>query len=715
MRSHCILDNVQIPTFLCDYAMFDKRSGRVDDTAIHWRGAVVSINNYKSFMYDLLASASVTKTARFVSSILFMSAAIFGGFFIPVANATISDIDIVEPGSVSGQEHKFPLLIEWNATADPLDTVDIYYSTSDFITSTKLTASALAYNAGSYLWDPVVKPADGTTYKIRVQSTTNAIQGTSVNSFTLDNTDPSTAISIVRDGADVGSGTWYTKHPTITLTCTDATSGCRKIWYAWDSGLPVEFTPNGSGEVVVAFPSAAPGFDGMHTLRYYSDDQAIDESGDHNVEGENTVAINIDTITPTVAVTSTTGNGFYNEPDAINITLTFSEAVSSSNTLMVNLDSGGSCSVPILTNTTTGTCTYTVCAGQNSPDLTVTSIVPASGVVEDIAGNDSTLVPTSNLAATSAIVIDTTAPFPFAVGAVVTVGAPVVVGWWNSTNTGVNVVVPVDNTDLSLFGGTIQLTENNGGDPLNVGSAYTITAPDVVAGTKTLSLTAVEVEGVAGFVEGDTLTFSAIITDVASNGATGTASLNTFTVDQTAPVVNAGVDKEVKILTAQLATVTDTGGSGVAAYAWTKQAGSGIITFGTPAAEDTDVSASTDDTYTIRLTSTDVAGNSALDEATFVWDTTAPTLAEVTAIPTPANDATPSYTFSASHVGWLTGHTGGTVTYAGACGAGSVATAAAGNNTTTYTVAPNVTYTDCDIQVTDAAGNISSVLQVNDF
>ncbi|KKW43877.1 MAG: Fibronectin type III domain protein, partial [Parcubacteria group bacterium GW2011_GWA2_56_21] len=298
---------------------------------------------------------------------------------------------------------------------------------------------------------------------------------------------------------------------------------------------------------------------------------------------------------------------------------------------------------------------------------------------------------------------------------VVTVGAPVVVGWWNSTNTGVNVVVPVDNTDLSLVGGTIQLTENNGGGPLNVGSAYTITAPDVVAGTKTLSLTAVEVEGVAGFVEGDTLTFSAIITDVASNGATGTASLNTFTVDQTAPVVNAGVDKEVKILTAQLATVTDTGGSGVAAYAWTKQAGSGIITFGTPAAEDTDVSASTDDTYTIRLTSTDVAGNSALDEATFVWDTTAPTLAEVTAIPTPSNDATPSYTFSASHVGWLTGHTGGTVTYTGACGLGSVATTAAGNNTTTYTVAPNATYTDCDIQVTDAAGNTSSVLQVNDF
>src|SRR3989338_3146261 len=575
------------------------------------------IKLYMNHQNNLMSKISSLSLLKKVRTTLFRSVAatlIVGGFFIPVANATISDIDVVEPGSVSGQEHKFPLLIEWNATADPLDTVDIYYSTNDFGISTKLTASALAYNAGSYLWDPVVKPADGTTYKIRVQSTTNAIQGTSVNSFTLDNTDPSTAISIVRDGADVGSGTWYTKHPTITLTCTDATSGCRKIWYAWDSGLPVEFTPNGSGEVVVAFPSAAPGFDGMHTLRYYSDDQAIDESGDHNVEGENTVAINIDTITPTVAVTSTTGNGFYNEPDAINISLTFSEAVSSTNTLMVNLDSGGSCSVPILTNTTTGTCTYTVGAGQNSPDLTVTSIVPASGVVEDIAGNDSTLVPTSNLAATSAIVIDTTAPFPFAVGAVVTVGAPVVVGWWNSTNTGVNVVVPVDNTDLSLVGGTIQLTENNGGGPLNVGSAYTITAPDVVAGTKTLSLTAVEVEGVAGVVEGDTLTFSAIITDVASNGATGTASLNTFVVDQTAPTVGAGSDKEVNLIVAQNAAISDSG-SGLNTYIWSQTVGGGIITFSNPTGTtptvdpDTNITATTNEVHTLRLTATDIAGD----------------------------------------------------------------------------------------------------------
>jgi len=96
--------------------------------------------------------------------------------------------------------------------------------------------------------------------------------------------------------------------------------------------------------------------------------------------------------------------------------------------------------------------------------------------------------------------------------------------------------------------------------------------------------------------------------------------------DSVNPSVDAGADKEVNAVANQNATVSD-GGSGILSYLWTNETPTvGIITFGTPGAEDTTISADTDGTYTIRLTVTDNAGNVAFDEITFIWDTTEPTI-----------------------------------------------------------------------------------------
>jgi hypothetical protein len=59
-------------------------------------------------------------------------------------------------------------------------------------------------------------------------------------------------------------------------------------------------------------------------------------------------------------------------------------------------------------------------------------------------------------------------------------------------------------------------------------------------------------------------------------------------------------------------------------YAWSKQTGTGTITFGTATALSTSISADTNGTYTIRLTATDSAGNSAFSDMTLIWDTTLP-------------------------------------------------------------------------------------------
>jgi hypothetical protein len=119
----------------------------------------------------------------------------------------------------------------------------------------------------------------------------------------------------------------------------------------------------------------------------------------------------VDTTGPTVSsFTSTTADGNYKSADTVNITATSSEAVVSGNTITVILDTGDSILLTAAANGTTLVGTYTVGAGDNSIDLTVSSF--SIGTVTDSAGNamTSNTLPATNIATGSAIVIDTTAP-----------------------------------------------------------------------------------------------------------------------------------------------------------------------------------------------------------------------------------------------------------------------------------------------------------------
>lgn len=118
------------------------------------------------------------------------------------------------------------------------------------------------------------------------------------------------------------------------------------------------------------------------------------------------------------------------------------------------------------------------------------------------------------------------------------------------------------------------------------------------------------------------------LTDAAGNISYGKSQV--ITRDATPPTVNVGADRSVNAVTTITTTV-----SGATAYAWTKQSGTGTVTFGTPAAKDTTASANVDDTYVLRLTATDAAGNSAYDELTLIRDTVAPA-ASFTGTPTPS-------------------------------------------------------------------------------
>jgi hypothetical protein len=87
-------------------------------------------------------------------------------------------------------------------------------------------------------------------------------------------------------------------------------------------------------------------------------------------------------------------------------------------------------------------------------------------------------------------------------------------------------------------------------------------------------------------------------------------------------------------------------------------------------------------------------------------DTTAPTLAEVTAVTALTNDTTPDYTFSSTEAG--------TITYGGSC-TSSATSASSGNNAITFSTLSNGTYDNCTVMVTDNASNSSSNLPVSTF
>ena len=115
-------------------------------------------------------------------------------------------------------------------------------------------------------------------------------------------------------------------------------------------------------------------------------------------------------------------------------------------------------------------------------------------------------------------------------------------------------------------------------------------------------------------------------------------------------------------------------------------------------------------TYYYKVAAINSAGTSSLSSEVYAAptssDTTAPIIAEVTAISSSTSDTTPNYTFSTDEAG--------DITYEGSCSS-STTSATSGNNTITFTTLSLGTYSDCTIKVTDSIGNVSSTLTVSTF
>ena len=244
--------------------------------------------------------------------------------------------------------------------------------------------------------------------------------------------------------------------------------------------------------------------------------------------------LQIDTIAPTVSslaasgIGITNGSGDLNAGHIVTLTVNLSEAVTVANgTPTLTLNDGGTATYSGGSGTNALTFSYTVAAGQNTPDLTVTAVNLGTATVKDVAGN------AANLAAavtnpTGTLQIDTIAP---TVSSLAASGIGITNGS-GDLNAGHIVTLTVNLSEaVTVANGTPTLTLNDGGTATYSGGSGTNALTfnyTVAAGQNTPALTVTAVN-----------LGSASVMDAAGNAANLAAALTsptgTLQIDTTAP------------------------------------------------------------------------------------------------------------------------------------------------------------------------------------
>ena len=251
-----------------------------------------------------------------------------------------------------------------------------------------------------------------------------------------------------------------------------------------------------------------------------------------------TGTLQIDTTTPTVSTVATSGTGITNGSGDLNaghvvtLTVNLSEPVTVANgTPTLTLNDGGTATYSGGSGTNALTFSYTVAAGQNTSDLTVTAVNLGTSTVTDAAGN------VANLAAavtnpTGTLQIDTIAP---TVSTVAASGTGITNGN-GDLDAGHVVTLTVNLSEaVTVANGTPTLTLNDGGTATYSGGSGTKALTfsyTVAAGQNTSDLTVTAVN-----------LGTAAVTDAAGNAANLAAAVTnptgTLQIDTIVPTVSS--------------------------------------------------------------------------------------------------------------------------------------------------------------------------------
>ncbi|MDR3578684.1 MAG: Ig-like domain-containing protein [Oryzomonas sp.] len=391
--------------------------------------------------------------------------------------------------------------------------------------------------------------------------------------------------------------------------------------------------------------------DGSHTFSV----RGVDQAG--NIGTPNSYSWAIDTTPPTITqAASTTAAGYYGPQKSIDVSLAFSEPVNSSG-LTITLSSGATLTTGALSAATSIDTTYVVAAGQNTAQLNVTSV---TGTISDLAGNQNQapLVPAgSNIGNKVQIVIETTPP---------------TVTFTSKPANPTNIKSGSFTFTLSVAGATAQCAIDSVSAFNTCSSPFAFDFSNQPDGNHTFSVRGID--------------------QVGNVGAVNTYS---WTINTTSPTVSAGPDKTSSSQFTQTGTVSD-----ASAYTvqWSQQSGPGTITFGTPTALSTTVSASQDGQYVLLLTATDAAGNTATNTMTLIWDTVKPLVNA---------GANKTSGISFSQTGTVSDSLPVTVQWSRVSGPGTVTFGSPTALTTTVSASQDGQYV-LQLTATDSAGNVAA-------
>ncbi|MSZ36491.1 MAG: hypothetical protein F2604_00860, partial [Actinobacteria bacterium] len=387
-----------------------------------------------------------------------------------------------------------------------------------------------------------------------------------------------------------------------------------------------------------------------------------DAAGNLN-NASSVITATVDTLIPVVSsLTSPTVNGAYRSGTAIDIAVTMSENVVVSTaggvpTLLLETGAvGRAASYVSGSGTSILTFRYVVQAGDTSSDLdaqSASALVLNGGTIKDVAGNDAALTvlvasATGSLAASKAIVIDTTAPSsPTALSATL-VGGTVVANTLlaDSTNMTATATIVAD----QATGGSAELLLGL----ITIATDTTVSASDTSLNFNLNFSTSAELQ--AAIATGGQLTVRLI--DAAGNISTSSQAV-TLTVDYVKPSVSMTASSStLKIGQTSTLTITLSEASSTFVLSDVTATGGSVGTFVAVSPTQytfvfTPTSAVNGGTATLSIGGgafTDTAGNPSIGSSTVSinYDTLAPSVPVVDGTsPILTNDATPTLSGSA--------------------------------------------------------------------
>ena len=244
------------------------------------------------------------------------------------------------------------------------------------------------------------------------------------------------------------------------------------------------------------------------------------------VTGSSTVIY--DDVTPSVTVTTYSSNnnntGYAKLDDTVYVRIVASESLRPLSVIAIIL--GDTATVTSSNNDSTFTAYIVVEAGDQEGQISF------SFNYQDFAGNEDTRTTTND---NSSVICDMTPPEDYVTGTVVPTGGTVALRFWNSTNTGLSVTIPIDNDQTLVDGMAHPFVKFNAGSErelspptfeiqaFHIDTDYEITFADSVF------------EGLTGFAENATVEFHSKIWDAPHNQTDGSTSASILKTDQTAP------------------------------------------------------------------------------------------------------------------------------------------------------------------------------------